>query len=1153
MNPERWLRVQALVEQALEHPRATWLEFVETACGAETELRDEVMSLLSAPAVDEMPTGWLATLEGSEPARFAPGQRVAGRYVIGALLGRGGMGEVYEARDEVLSISVALKTLRMVGDDAAALQRLKLEGLLARTVWHPNACRVYDLGRHDEDGATVWFLTMERLQGVTLAERLRVDKRLSPDHALRLAEHMAAGLGAAHQAGVVHRDFKPGNVMLVGVHGAERAVVMDFGTARATRTESADRQDGAAAIIGTPAYMAPEQVRGEEVGPAADIYSLGIVLFEMVTGARPFTGGSSLDVARRRLEEDAPSPQSLVPDLGERWEVVIRRCLAREPRRRFAHVEDVTNALAGRAPAELRTGHLSSYARLTLPAEQDLFVGRSAEVDALENNLAVSRLVTLLGAGGMGKTRLAVHHGWRSLQSWPGGVWFCDLTEAKDINGIVSAVASALGIQIGRGDPIEQLGHAIAGRGRCLLIFDNFEQVTAHAAETAGRWLKQAPEARCVVTSRERLNLDGERVQPVEPLTIETGVELFEARARGLCPALELIGVEAQAAREIVRLVDGMPLAIELAAARMRVMSASRIVAEMRRRFQLLTGGRDARHETLEGTIHGSWELLTPWERAAWAQCSVFEGGFTLEAAQSVLDLRTWPAAAVLEIIQSLFDKCLLRTWVPHAGRGEPLPEVRFGMYVSLHEYARIRLRENDPMRTMVEERHGAWFARGGTDEAIDSLDRHGGIARCRRLAHEIENVTVACRRALCRGDERTSAATYRAAAAVIITRGPFGEAVMLGREVLAGLRLDSRDKAAVLEALGEAEMLAGQMEDARSHWQEAVAIARRSGERRIEGTTLGWLGRVHLLQGRMVEARVQFEGALAIHRELGNRHFEAVFTEYLGAADVEQCRMDEARERLGSALAIYREEGNRRSEARTLGMLAILHRDRGHLGEALRDVEQALAIHREVGDRRMEGLVLGQLATVRYDQADLEDARSGYQAALAIVREVGARRLEGALLANLGNLYLRMGRLDDARAHLEAALPIARQIGDLRVEGAILGNLGDALLHQDLMDEARAALTGAETIMRRIDFPTELGNILCTRAALEQRSGNMAAAGAALDEAQAILVKIGAGPESELGRNLASQRQALRLQVGPRAARGRRLPRSSRSGRGRS
>ncbi len=269
------------------------------------------------------------------------------------------------------------------------------------------------------------------------------------------------------------------------------------------------------------------------------------------------------------------------------------------------------------------------------------------EIEELERKLAGgARLVTLLGAGGMGKTRLAVRYGWQSLEQWPGGVWFCDLTEARSLNGIASAVAGSLGFSSDEGIRSTQLGHAIAGRGRCLMILDNFEQVAEHAAETVGRWLERAKEARFVVTSRERLNLgDAGEGAAVEPLSLEQGMELFETRARWLRPGLELAGTEAESAREIVRLVDGMPLAIELAAARMRVMSVAQIAAQMRKRFQLLTGGPSARHETLAVAIDGSWELLQPWERTAWAQCAVFEGGFTLEAAEGVLDLGTWPEA----------------------------------------------------------------------------------------------------------------------------------------------------------------------------------------------------------------------------------------------------------------------------------------------------------------------------------------------------------------------------------------------------------------------------------------------------------------------------------------------------------------------------
>ncbi|MGH7724653.1 MAG: tetratricopeptide repeat protein [Candidatus Eiseniibacteriota bacterium] len=1122
-DPARWERIQSLIEQALERPESGRRSFLETACGRERDLFDEVISLLEAPVVDELPTSWLNALADTEPARFVPGDRIADRYLVQALLGRGGMGEVYEARDEALGITVALKTLRHADDKDESLERLRLEGLLARAVWHPNVCRVYDLDRHGEADEAVWFLTMERLHGATLSDRLRVEGRIPPDRALHLAQQMAAGLGAAHQAGVVHRDFKPGNIMLVDPDGsepAETAVVTDFGTARWTaRVERTDSEGGPAPIIGTPAYMAPEQVRGEEVGPAADIYALGVVLHEMVTGTLPpgTTG---------QRHDRAPST------LDERWDAVIRRCLAPDPRRRFRRAEDVAEALNGRRPATPveAVEHIPD-SRRSLPAERDPFVGREADLETLESSLAAdSRLVTLLGPGGMGKTRLAVRHGWKGHGAWPGGVWFCDLTDARDVHGILSAVAGALAIPIGRGDAIGQLGHAIAGRGRCLLILDNFERVTSHAAETLGRWLEQAPDARFVVTSRERLNLNLERVQPVEPLAEETGVELFRTRARGLRPAHELVGGEAEAAREIVRLVEGMPLAIELAASRMRVMSALEIASQMRNRFQLLTGGRSARHETLAGAIDGSWEPLTPVEQAAWSQCSIFEGGFTLEAAQAVLDLRPWEEArGVLDVLQSLVDKSLLRTWVPGAGPGEALPEVRFGMYVSLQEYARTRLGERESgVQRLAEERHGAWCARFGANEAIDALDRHGGTARRRRAEREVENLTAACRRALARGDARTAVPTYRATVEVLALRGPFDAAIQLGREVLSGLTLDRADKADVLWALGMSERLSGRMDEALPHWEEALEIARAEGARRIEGMVLGSLGILHAERAHLDDARAHFEAALAIHQELGDRRLEGVFTGYLGTVALDQSRIEESRGRMEAALAIHREVGNRRFEGVILSNLAILLREQGQLEEAVRHNELALEIHRETGDRRAQGVALGQVGNVRVDQGRIEEGRQHCEAALAIFRDVGARRFEATYLSSLGNIALLTGRLEEGRPLLEAALAIHREIGDLRGEGIALGTIGDLLHRQGRNDEARDALTRAEEILREIDTPAEVANVLCTRVFLELRNGDPTAARATLDEARAIAVQVGAGPDSELGQKLVQIDSAL-------------------------
>ncbi len=1130
MSTGSWDRVQELVEKALALPDSERTAFVESACAAEAELRDEVLSLLGAAAVEELPTLWLGGFGAPETTRFVPGDRVADRYVIQRLLGTGGMGEVYEARDDDLAISVALKTVRVAGRGDEAFQQLKLEGLLTRAVWHPNVCRMYDLGRHGEGDASVWFLTMEILHGVTLAERLRETGRLTLDRALSLAGQMAAGLSAAHLAGVVHRDFKPANVMLVIRDGIEEAVVTDFGIARASGVGLNAGSDGEPEpVIGTPAYMAPEQISGAEVGPAADIYALGVTLYEMVTGTRPFAGDSPLVMGFRRLGQDPPSPRSIVPDLDPLWDTVILRCLSRDPGRRFQRAEDVVDALLNRTPAAAEETSLELQGRHTLPGERDLFVGRRLEVEALERALAGgARLVTLLGAGGMGKTRLAVHYGWLNLGRWPGGVWFCDLTEARNRNGIAAGVAGPLGVQLGRGDPIEQLGHVIAGRGRCLLILDNFEQVADHAAETVGRWLSKAPEARCVVTSRERLGMDGEQVLTIEPLSIEAGVELFAARASGLRPAFELAGAEAEAAREIVRLVDGMPLAIELAAARIRVMSAAQIVERMRERFRLLTGGRSVHHETLEGAIDGSWDLLTPWERSAWAQLSVFEGGLTLDAAEAVLDLSAWPEAPwVVDILQTLVDKCLLK--IAFSERRSGTSEPRFGMYVTLQEYARMKLHsEGGNARRAAEEHHGTWCATFGSDEALEALDRHGGIARRRRLEREIENMTAACRRALERGDAAIGVATYRAAVEVLALRGPFGAAVQLGRDVMAGLSLNPKEHGDVLSALGRVERLSGRMDDARTDWEQALTLAREAGERRIEGIVIGSLGILHVEQGRMEEALAHFESAQAIHREVGDRRWEGVFTEYLGSLHTAQGRMESGRSHFEAALAIHREVGDRRFEGIALGNLAILDREQGRLDEATHHNEMALAIHREAGDRRSEGIVLGQLANGYFDQRRWEDARACYAAALTISREVAARRLEGTLLANLAHVEGKTGRLDEARSHYEAALAIHREIGDLRFEGIALSNLGELLLQQGRLEEARDTVASAESILRRIDGRVELGKVLCYRAELERLVGNLAAARVTLEEAGAIAVEVGSGPESELARMIAGLHKVL-------------------------
>jgi serine/threonine protein kinase len=308
--------------------------------------RDLLAALVDVARHPEAPSG-------AAPPALAIGSTVAGRYRIERFIGRGGMGEVYQAHDGLLHERVALKTVSAtLSDDAAAVRRLRREVQLARRITHPNVCRIFDLGEERE----LVFLTMELVEGETLRQRLLARGRLGPAAALPLVAQMAAGLEAAHRAGVIHRDFKSENVLLAG----ERVVVTDFGLARAQVVLGGSGRDpattAAGAVIGTFTHAAPEQLQGLPLTPAADVHALGVVLFELVTGGLlPFAGRSAMETAERRLRDEAPSPRRLVPDLDPRWEAVILRCLARDPAARFPGPAAVAEALASSPPPSRTT------------------------------------------------------------------------------------------------------------------------------------------------------------------------------------------------------------------------------------------------------------------------------------------------------------------------------------------------------------------------------------------------------------------------------------------------------------------------------------------------------------------------------------------------------------------------------------------------------------------------------------------------------------------------------------------------------------------------------------------------------------------------------------------------------------------------------
>ncbi|MEM9556763.1 MAG: protein kinase [Acidobacteriota bacterium] len=290
---------------------------------------------------------------------LSQGQRVAGRFTIKRFIAEGGMGEVYEAYDEVLGDAVALKFLvQRSADDEHLSRRFRREIQLARKVTHPNVCRLFDVYEHElsvgvAESIRVPFVTMELLGGPTLEERIDDAGPFSEREALPLVRQMCDGLEAAHAAGVVHRDFKSNNVLLVPRdEGTVRAVVTDFGLARSVQPSDATPLTADQLIVGTADYMAPEQIHGEPVSPASDIYALGVVLFEMMTGGKPYSAANPMQLLMLRIHKPPARPRSLRPDLSPTWEDVILSCLENHREDRPPSARAVAEALLEATPED---------------------------------------------------------------------------------------------------------------------------------------------------------------------------------------------------------------------------------------------------------------------------------------------------------------------------------------------------------------------------------------------------------------------------------------------------------------------------------------------------------------------------------------------------------------------------------------------------------------------------------------------------------------------------------------------------------------------------------------------------------------------------------------------------------------------------------
>ncbi len=676
--------------------------------------------------------------------------------------------------------------------------------------------------------------------------------------------------------------------------------------------------------------------------------------------------------------------------------------------------------------------------RLTnLPIQLSSFVGRERELTEVTDLASRSRLITLTGPGGTGKTRLALQVAAEHTDSFKDGVWLMEFAAVTDAAAVPRVVAAVLNV---REQPREPLATTLAealGTRRILLIFDNCEHVVATAAELADALLRSCPNLSVLSTSREPLGVSGETTYPVPSMALPDpdhlpapealpgyeAIRLFADRATAVLPTFRLSAANAVAVVQVCRRLDGIPLAVELAAARVKVLSVEEIAKRLDERFRLLVGGsRTAppRHQTLRAAMDWGYDLLSEAERAVLRRLAVFAGGFTLEAAERVCAAEGVDAADLLDLLSHLVDKSLV---VADTEDGPP----RYRMLETVRQYGQDRLREGGEERA-ARERHRDWFLHLA-ERAEPELRGHQQSDWLDLLERERDNLRAALEWSLTSAN--TDAALRLAVALIWFwdTRAYFREGRdWLGRALAAPEPIRSR--------------LRGQA------WSAAGHLAWHQSDYR--------------------EARTLIEEGLEIFTELKDASGIADSLWFLGLTVSEQGEYAKAVETYERGLALYRELGDRRGVLEILNWMGFTENARGNVERAASLHTEALALARELAVPRMIAVALYGLGHAASARGDRAGARALYEESLAVFRRIGARGFYPGLLRRLGGIAREEGDHERAEALLRESLMFCREQGEKTGIATCLEDLV-GLAGRTGRYERAARLAGASAALRGI------------------------------------------------------------------------------------
>jgi predicted ATPase/tRNA A-37 threonylcarbamoyl transferase component Bud32 len=1000
-----------------------------------------------------------------------------GNYQLVSLLGQGGYAEVYLGQHVRLNQQAAIKVLHAHLTEAET-EHFQQEAQTIATLVHPGIVRVFDYDVQDG----IPFLVIDYAPGGTLRRRYPKGSLVPLPVIVSSVKQVADALQYAHEQKFIHRDVKPENMLL----GRRQEVLLsDFGIATIAHSTSS-LAVGAAGTSGTLAYMAPEQIEGHP-RPASDQYALGVVVYEWLCGSRPFDGLLS-EVMVQHLSLPPPPLRERVPTIPGEVELVVLRALAKDPKLRFASVQDFTLALeeasTGASPGATRLMLASGYAaevRLStkhhLPAHLTPLIGREREIVEASAILRRGdvRLVTLTGTGGIGKTRLALQVATELVADFADGVSFVSLAPISDPELVMPTIAQTLDVKESGTRPLMDLLKAFLQDKQVLLILDNFEQILP-AAPHLTELLASCPGLKVLVTSRAVLHVQGEHAFPVPPLAVpdltqlpelETlshaaAVALFLQRAQAVKPTFQLTQANAHLIAEVCTHLDGLPLAIELAAARMKLLAPQALLSRLEHRFAVLTGGtQDAprRQQTLRNTIDWSYDLLSAQEQQLFRRLAVFVGGCSLEAIEALCMMLDGGADQALDGMSSLLDKNLLQY-------SEEREEPRLLMLETIREYAWEALAANEEAEA-VHQAHALYYL-GLAEMAEPQLMGAQQVRWWQRLEREQENLRAALSWLI--GQEEGELALRLSGALWWFwnIRGYWSEGWRWLEAVLGLPQAQARTakRAKVLHAAGVLASSLGHPA-ARSLAEESVAIFRELADKRSLVEALDGLARSMFIPNEERAIRRLEEESVALAREVGDPWLLANALRNLGITMSYTGDFGRARLLLEESVTLLRVLQDQQGLSDTLNALVGAMVFAGQATQAAALAEESLALTRALDNRPDLTRALYWVAQIQLYQGETKRAVALLEENLALARELGDKPQIGNVQLTLGGLALYRGELVSAETCAQESLALSRELGDKSLTAMAMALLGDIRRRQGDLAQSRALCTEGVVVAR--------------------------------------------------------------------------------------